>query len=94
VADLLHQEPVNPCKPPLCVHYTSGDFAAWAETLAMGYRRALIRLLDRPGARGVLGSVINQRARRYAPGVRVYYHRGMWMHPESGVIYVDSPTMD
>jgi FkbM family methyltransferase len=60
----------------------------------MGYRRALIRLLDRPGARGVLGAVINQRACRYAPGVRVYYHRGMWMHQESGVIYVDSPTMD
>jgi FkbM family methyltransferase len=60
----------------------------------MGYRRALIRLLDRPGARGVLSAVINQRVRRCAPGVRVYYHRGMWMHQESGVIYVDSPTMD
>jgi FkbM family methyltransferase len=60
----------------------------------MGYRRALIRLLDRPGARGVLSAVINQRVRRCAPGVRVYYHRGMRMHQESGVIYVDSPTMD
>jgi hypothetical protein len=60
----------------------------------MGYRRALIRLLDRPGARVVLGALINQRACRYAPGVRVYYHRGMWMHQESGVIYVDSPTMN
>ena len=64
------------------------------ETLAMGYRRALIRLLDRPGARGVLTAIINLQARRCAPGVRVYYQRGMWMHQENGVTYVDSPTMD
>ena len=60
----------------------------------MGYRRALIRLFDWPGARGVLSAVINHRAHRDAPGVRVHYRRGMWMHQESGVIYVDSPTMD
>jgi hypothetical protein len=60
----------------------------------MGYRRALIRLLDRPGARGVLTAIINLQARRSAPGVRVYNQRGMWMHQESGVIYIDSPTMD
>jgi len=60
----------------------------------MGYRRALIRLLDRPGARGVLTAIINLQARRCAPGVRVYYQRGMWMHQENGVTYVDSPTMD
>ena len=60
----------------------------------MGYRRALIRLLDRPGARGVLTAILNLQARRSAPGVRVYNRRGMWMHQESGVIYVDSPTMD
>jgi len=60
----------------------------------MGYRRALTRFLDRPGARGVLRTVINHRVRRCAPGVRVYYRRGMWMHQEGAVIYVDSPTMD
>jgi FkbM family methyltransferase len=60
----------------------------------MGYRRALTRFLDRPGARGVLSTVINHRVRRCDPGVRVYYRRGMWMHQEGGVIYVDSPTMD
>jgi FkbM family methyltransferase len=60
----------------------------------MGYRRALIRLLDRTVARRVLSALINLQARRCAPGVRVYYNRGMWMHQESGVIYVDSPTMD
>jgi FkbM family methyltransferase len=60
----------------------------------MSYRRALIRALDRPGGRGILGAVINRMARRYAPGVRVYFRNGMWMHQEKDVTFVDSPTLD
>jgi FkbM family methyltransferase len=60
----------------------------------MSYRRALIRALDRPGGRTILGAVINRLARRSAPGVRVYFRSGMWMHREKDVTFVDSPTLD
>jgi hypothetical protein len=60
----------------------------------MSYRRLLIRALDRPGGRSVLGAVINRLARRYAPGVRVYFRNGMWMHQEKDVTFVDSPRLD
>lgn len=60
----------------------------------MSYRRALIRALDRPGGRTVLAAVINRLARRHAPGVRVYFRNGMWMHQERDVTFVDSPTPD
>jgi FkbM family methyltransferase len=60
----------------------------------VSYRRALIRALDRPGGRSVLGAVINRLARRYAPGVRVYFRNGMWMHQGKDVTFVDSPTLD
>jgi FkbM family methyltransferase len=60
----------------------------------MSYRRALIRALDRPGGRSILGAVINRLARRYAPAVRVHFRNGMWMHQEKNVTFVDSPTLD
>jgi FkbM family methyltransferase len=60
----------------------------------MSYRRALIRALDRPGGRTVAGAIINRLARSFAPGVRVYFRNGMWMHQEKDVTFVDSPTLD
>jgi FkbM family methyltransferase len=33
-------------------------------------------------------------ARQYAPGVRVYYRRGMWMHQVGETIFVDFPSLD
>jgi FkbM family methyltransferase len=62
--------------------------------MTMSYSRVLIRVLDRPGGRTILGAVINRMARRYAPGVRVYFRNGMWMHQEKDVIFVDSPRLD
>jgi FkbM family methyltransferase len=61
--------------------------------VGMGYRRTLVRALDRPGCRGVLSVMINALARSYARNVRVYYRNGMWMHEEHDVIFVDSPKM-
>jgi FkbM family methyltransferase len=60
----------------------------------MTLRRALIRAFDRPGGRKVLGTVVTRMARRYAPGVRVYYRRGMWMHHVGESIFVDFPSLD
>ncbi len=60
----------------------------------MGYRRALIQAMDRPGGRGILEAFINRMVQKYAPGVQVHYRNGMWMHQEGDVIFVDSPTMD
>lgn len=60
----------------------------------MTLRRVLIRALDRPAGRGALGAVVTCMARRVAPGVRAYFHRGMWVHRERDVIFVDSPTLD
>ena len=58
----------------------------------MRLRRALIRALDRPGGRGVLGALAGGVARQSAPGVRVYFRDGMWMHREGDVVFVDAPT--
>jgi hypothetical protein len=33
-------------------------------------------------------------ARRVAPGVRVYFNRGMWMHRSGDWAFVDSPMLD
>jgi len=60
----------------------------------MTFRRALIRALDRPGGRGILAMAVNRLVRRSAPGVRVYFRSGMWMHQEGAVIFVDGPAMD
>ncbi len=60
----------------------------------MGYRRVLVRALDRPGCRSVLSAMINGLAKRYARDVRVYYRNGMWMHEEGDVTFVDSPKME
>lgn len=60
----------------------------------MTYRRALIRVLDRPGGRRILGAFINRLARTHAPRVCVYFRSGMWMHQENDVTFVDSPTLD
>ncbi len=60
----------------------------------MTFRRALIRALDRPGGRSILSAVVSRMARQHAPGVRAYFHRGMWVHREGDVILVDSPSLD
>src|SRR5579862_5248004 len=60
----------------------------------MTARRALIRALDRPGGRAVLGALVTRLARRHAPGVRAWFHRGMWVHQDGDVIFVDSPRLD
>jgi FkbM family methyltransferase len=60
----------------------------------MTLRRALIRALDRPGGRGILRTAINSLVRRSAPGVRVSFRNGMWIHRQGDVIFVDSPAMD
>ncbi len=60
----------------------------------MTLRRALIRAFDRPGGRAILSAVVTRMARRRAPGVRAYFHRGMWVHREGDVIFVDSPQLD
>jgi hypothetical protein len=58
----------------------------------MTLRRAVIRALDRPGGRGVLGALVGRMARQSAPGVRVYFRDGMWVHQEKDVVFVDAPT--
>jgi FkbM family methyltransferase len=60
----------------------------------MTLRRALIRSLDRPGGRVALGAMVGHVARKWAPGVRVYYRQGMWVHQHNDVIFVDSPILD
>jgi FkbM family methyltransferase len=60
----------------------------------MSYRRALIRVLDRPGGRTLLGAALTRFAQRFAPDVQVYFRDGMWMHQEGRVIFVDSPTVN
>jgi FkbM family methyltransferase len=60
----------------------------------MTIQRALIRAFDRPGGRGILGTAVTQLARRNAPGVRVRFYRGMWVHQEGDIIFVDSPFLD
>ena len=60
----------------------------------MTLRRALIRAFDRPGARGLLVLALNRIARRYAPTVEILFRDRMWLHRDSGVVFVDSPTLD
>jgi FkbM family methyltransferase len=60
----------------------------------MTLRRAAIRALDRPGGRGVLGALVGRLARESAPGVRVYFQDGMWVHQQKDVVFVDAPTLD
>lgn len=60
----------------------------------MTLRRAVIRVLDRPGGRGLLGALVGRMARESAPGVRVYFRDGMWVHQDRDVVFVDSPVLD
>lgn len=60
----------------------------------MTLRRRLIHALDRPSGRAVLGAIVTHMARRVAPGVRVYFNRGMWMHRSGDWAFVDSPMLD
>ena len=60
----------------------------------MTLRRRLIHALDRPGGRAVLGAMVTHLARRVAPGVRVYFNRGMWMHRSGDWAFVGSPILD
>lgn len=55
----------------------------------MGYKRDLIKVLDRPGGRWLLGWAATHLAKRAAGAdVRVYYDR-MWMHEVDGVVFPD-----
>jgi FkbM family methyltransferase len=60
----------------------------------MTLRRALLRALDKPGGRAVLGLGMSYLARQHAPGAQVYFHRGMWMHRIGSRVFVDSPQID
>jgi FkbM family methyltransferase len=60
----------------------------------MTLRRALLRALDKPGGRSVLGLGMSYLARQHAPGAEVYFHRGMWMHRIDSRVFVDSPQID
>lgn len=41
-----------------------------------------------------MGAIVGRVARRWAPGVRVYFQQGMWVHREGDVVFVDSPALD
>jgi FkbM family methyltransferase len=60
----------------------------------MAFRRSVIRALDRPGGRALLGQAITYFARRSVPDVRVFFERGMWVHASRGATFVDSPNCD
>jgi FkbM family methyltransferase len=60
----------------------------------MTLRRRFICLLDRPGGRALLGVAVTRLAQRSAPGVRVCFKNGMWVHRENGFVFVDGPILD
>ncbi|HLY19309.1 MAG TPA: FkbM family methyltransferase [Bryobacteraceae bacterium] len=60
----------------------------------MTLRRRVIRALDRPGGRALLGAVTGRLAQTGAPGVRVYFRRGMWVHRQREIVFVDGPVLD
>lgn len=60
----------------------------------MTLRRRLIRTFDRPGGRTLLAAAITYLASKAAPGVRVYFHRGMWMHRSEDWVFVDSTKLN
>lgn len=55
-------------------------------------RRVVIRLLDRPGGRTLLGALATALARRNHKTARVYYQSGTWVRELDGVRLVDGPT--
>ena len=61
----------------------------------MSYRRSLIRLLDRPGGRLVLGKIATRLARK-ATGddVEIEYVDGFWTHRIGPHFFPDSPGFD
>ena len=42
----------------------------------------------------MLGQLATVVAGKYAPNVRVFFNRGMWMHRFGGLVFVDSPKLD
>jgi FkbM family methyltransferase len=60
----------------------------------MTFRRRVIRALDRPGGRAILGRAVTQLARKSVPDIRVYFSNGMWMHESRAAIFVDSRTLE
>ncbi len=60
----------------------------------MTFRRRVIRALDRPGGRALLGRAVTYLACNSVPEARVWYQDGMWMHRSGRTTFVDSPSLD
>jgi len=61
-------------------------------SLVKATRRAVIRVLDRPAGRGLLGALATAYARRYEPGARIFHHPGTWVRQLGDDFCIDGPT--
>jgi FkbM family methyltransferase len=61
-------------------------------SFAKASRRALIRLLDRPGGRTLLGTLATAYARRHQPGAKIFYDPGSWVRQLGDDYCIDGPT--
>ncbi len=61
----------------------------------MSYKRALVRLLDRPGGRLLLGKIATRFARRATGGdVEIAYVDGLWTHRVGPDFFPDGPKFN
>ncbi len=61
----------------------------------LSYKRALIRLLDRPGGRFLLGNIATRFFRRIAGhDLKIAFLHGLWTRRSGSYYFPDSPTFD